>query len=185
MGDVEAAITVDARSGAAGFTSAALVPDRDLLALTMRIPEALVLVDLSALEDNGQKESLTTAALTFLPMPPSNDFNDRGADNNAQIGGAGMALAPDGRTLLVTHFNGNGVSVFDLALGAWGTEVAWIQDVGEAPFAIRVSPDGRYAVVANYIGEVDGDTASGVLTVLDIDPTSDRYLEVAAWLVNR
>lgn len=182
--DLEGVLDIEARSAFNGFMSSLVIPSRDLLAVTMRNPEALVLVDLTTLVDDDDKEVTRTAARAFIPM--ANQSDDAGSDSFANIGGAGMALADDENLLLATHFKGNAVSVFDLRQGAWGAEVAWIRDVGESPHVVRMSPDGRYAVVANYIGEVDEQfRTNGRLAVLDLDPTSDRYLEVAAWLVNR
>src|SRR6185503_10887795 len=98
-------------------------------------------------------EALEEVAVATLPLP---DFaEDAGVDTLATFGGAGMALT--GRLLLTTHFRGNGVSVLDRDLGAWGEEIAWIQDIGENPHVVRVSPDGRWAVVANYLGDVEDD----------------------------
>ncbi len=181
--DLEGLIRIDTGSGAAGFRSAEVSPSRDLLFLTMRQPDGVVLVDLSRLEDDADKELQELVAVAFLPLPELT--RDAGANTYASIGGAGMALTADERTLLVTHYAGNGVSVFDLDLQAWGAEIAWIRDVGENPHVVRISPDGRWAVVANYLGELDGQTASGTLTVIDLDPASPNYLEIAAWLTNR
>lgn len=181
--DLEGLIRIDTGSGAAGFRSALVSPSRDLLFLTMRQPDGVVLVDLSRLTDDGDKELQEEVAIAFLPMPDLS--RDVGVDTYATIGGAGMALTADERTLLVTHYTGNGLSAFDLDLGAWGSEIAWIRDIGEHPHVVRISPDGRWAVVANYLGELEGQTASGTLTVIDLDPESSNYLEIAAWLTNR
>ena len=96
-----------------------------------------------------------------------------------------MALTPDERLLLVTQFRDNAVTVYDRTMGPWGEVVRHIRDIGENPYAIRVTPDGRWAVVANYVGEVQDRDTSSTLAVIDLDPASPTYLEVVTWLVNR
>jgi hypothetical protein len=50
---------------------------------------------------------------------------------------------------------------------------------------VRVAPDGLTAVVANYTGDVVDGLASSTLVVIDLDPTSDTYLEPLTWIVNK
>jgi DNA-binding beta-propeller fold protein YncE len=66
-----------------------------------------------------------------------------------------------------------------------GTEVGYVSDIGENPHLVRISPDGKHAFVANYIGEIEENTTSSTLAIVDIDPNSESYLEVLTWLVNR
>jgi hypothetical protein len=40
-------------------------------------------------------------------------------------------------------------------------------------------------VVANYVGDVVEDAVSSTLAIIDLDPASERYLEVVAWLANK
>ena len=181
--DVESAIELSLRSANSGVISAKLIPSRDLLALTLREPEGIALVDLTKLVDDDTKERTRLAAVTVLPL--SSRADDAGDRNFAALGGAGMALTEDERTLLVTHFNGNALAAYDLELGAWGAQTDWIRDVGEGPHVVAISPTNKYAVVANYIGELDGETATGSLAVIDLSTSDDRHLEIAAWLVNR
>ena len=101
------------------------------------------------------------------------------------IGANGMALAQGEDLLLVTEFRNNLVDVYDLSMGAFGTLVAQVPYLGENPHVVRVSPDGRYAVVANYTGEVTENSTSGTIAVIDLDPDSPTYLEAVTWLVNR
>ena len=98
---------------------------------------------------------------------------------------AGMTLSADNRHLVVAHHRGNGVSIFDMEQDTFGAEIAWLAHVGENPHLVRLSPDGRYAVVANYVGEIEDKAASGTLSVIDMDPASETFLEVVTWLVNR
>ena len=49
-----------------------------------------------------------------------------------------------------------------------------------------LSPDGRYAVVANFAGEVSPtNLAESTLAIIDVDETSPTYLEVLTWVVNQ
>jgi hypothetical protein len=158
-----------------------LAPEEHILYVTMRQPDGIVLLDTSRLVDDDVTEALSEVSVATLPLPSLTE--DAGVDTVATIGGDGMALAGD--LLLVAHFRGNGLSVFDRRLGAWGEEIAWIQDIGENPHVVRISPDGRWAVVANYLGDVVEDAVSSTLAVVDLDPASERYLEVVAWLANK
>jgi len=181
--DLEGVLRIETGSARPGFRAAQIAPSRSLMYLTMLRPDGVVVVDLPRVVDNDVKDSQELVAVAVLPLPPAS--RDEGETTLSLIGGAGMALTPDERMLLVTHFRANGVSVVDLDQGAWGQEVAWIPDIGEEPHVVRISPDGRWAVVANYVGELEDNFTSATLAVIDLDPTSEGYLEVAAWLVNR
>jgi len=183
--DLEGVVEVDLAFGTVGgFRDLLVDPIRNQLYLTSIEPDGVAIVDLAPFVDNAEKEITVVTPEGILPLPDR--ARDAGAESNrTRIGGAGMALAPDGRTLIVTHFRGNGVAMFDLELGAFGEQVAWIPHVGENPHLVEIAPDGRYAVVANYVGEVEGNLASSTLAILDIDPLSASYQEVVAWIVNR
>ncbi|MEQ1500785.1 MAG: hypothetical protein ABMB14_01075 [Myxococcota bacterium] len=181
--DVEAVIQVDSGNAAAGFRSVTVAEDRGLAYLTMRNPEGLVVIDLDQIPDDDRKDLLFATAVTTIPMQSAGE--DAGVDTAASFGGDGMALTDDERMLLVTNFRGNALSVFDLDRGAWGEEVAWLPNLGENPHVVRISPDGRWAVVANYLGKVEDEVVSSTLAIVDLDPSSDRYLEAVSWLVNR
>ena len=94
-------------------------------------------------------------------------------------------MHPDGRHLLVSNFNNNSVSAFDLTLGAAGTLVAESRDLGENPYALSVSPDGRWLAVGNYLGEVDDRTTGSTVSLLDADPASPTFLQVVTTLANQ
>ena len=188
--DVEAVLAVAHTSDYFGFRDVLPRPGTDLLYATARYPDTVEVIDLSNVVDDDQAQYLRSQTLGDLPLPTLTDgggyqTGDAGVESVARIAGAGMALTPDERTLLVTHFRGNGLAAFDLELGAWGEEVAWIPDLGENPHDVTLTPDGRYAIVANYLGQVEDDLVSSTLAVVDIDPDSPTYLEVVTWLVNR
>lgn len=181
--DLETVIRLDSGGSGAGFRDGIVSRTRSLLYLTQRAPDALVAVDLHLVSDDDSKAPTDRAVVGVLPLPSS--LEDLGATTLAQFGGADMAMTADEHLLLVPHFRQNGVSVFDLDQGAIGAEIAWIPWVGENPIAARISPDQRYAVVANYVGSVVDSRVESSLAVIDLDPASDTFLEVVAWLVNR
>jgi DNA-binding beta-propeller fold protein YncE len=101
------------------------------------------------------------------------------------IGPAQMAIHPDGRHLFVTNFNTNSLLVYDLDLGPAGELVSEVLFLGENPYAIAFAPDGRSAVVANYLGETLGETGtSATLVVIDTDRDSPTWLEPLTWIAN-
>lgn len=186
--DVEAILVVTTTTGPRGFRDVEIVPGTDLLYATSWGPDALVVVDLSVLEDDDLKQAYTTSAVAALPL--ARGAEDAGVPSYVglggadQLSGADMALSGDGRTLFVPNYLDNSVEVFDLGLGAYGQEIHRIRYIGEAPHLIRFSPDGRFAVVANYVGEIDEGVAQSTLAVIDTDPASPTYLEVLTWLTN-
>jgi hypothetical protein len=179
--DIEEIVRVDSGSASAGFRGSALDPDSPLLYVTMREPDGVLVLDTSRLVDDALKNTSDEVAVATLPLPDLAE--DAGVLTFASIGGNGLAHALDS-LLLVAHFRGNALSVFDLSLGAWGEEIAWLPNIGEAPHLVRVSPDERWAVVANYLGDVNDDAVTSTLAIVDLDPESDRFLEVVTWLEN-
>ena len=69
--------------------------------------------------------------------------------------------------------------------GAYGEQVAYLPYIGENPHVVRVSPDGRFAVVANFLGDVEEGVVSSTLTVIDADPDSATFGTVLTTLVNK
>ncbi|MCA9491513.1 MAG: hypothetical protein KC621_16390 [Myxococcales bacterium] len=182
--DLETMVRVESGLTSTGYRDAIVSRSRGLLYLTQRAPDGLVIIDLDRVADDDTKAPTDLAAVAVLPLPDLGE--DLGARTVAPIGGAGMALTDDERFLLISHFRQNALSVVDLERGAWGEEIAWIPNVGENPHVVRVSPDQRYALIANYVGAVDPDNVTAAsLAVVDLDPDSADYLSVVAWLVNQ
>jgi hypothetical protein len=181
--NIETVLRVQSTTGQLGFQDVWLDTARDRLFLTAREPDAVVVVDLQGVVDDDRAEILDETAIGAIALRDLTD--DAGEQTYAGIGGAGMAYVPGLDLLLVTHFRANAVSVIDLSLGAFGAEVAWIDHVGENPHVVRVTPDGRYAVVGNYLGEVRAADVGSSLAWIDLDPTSPRFLEVVATVGNR
>ena len=180
--DLETVIRPLGGSATQGFTSTILSPSRGLLYATAKNPDGLWVFDLDVVVDDDRKDDVYSSELAVLPLPPlTEDAGDRTA---AAIGGAGMALTDDERTLLVTHFRDNSLFAFDLSLGDFGEPIAYAPYLGENPHVVRIAPDGRTAVVANYVGDVVDKLASSTLVVIDLDPESDTYLEPLTWIAN-
>lgn len=172
-------------SGSRGMFDALPIPGTDHLYVTGLNPSALLTLDLFDVVDDDSKQVHEGAVLSASAMRRAAD--DAGVDGIQGIPGAGMALRDlDGRRhLFVTHFRDNSVSIYDLDRGAYGEPVGYAPNVGENPHAVAVSPDGRYAVVANYLGYVDDSRVSSTLVVLDADPASPTFGQVLTTLVNR
>ena len=101
------------------------------------------------------------------------------------IGPGKMALSQDGTSLYVSNFNANSISVYDLSIGPYGQEIAELSTDGENPYALTLSPSGKHLVVANYTGDVDNEVSSSTLTIFDVDPDSETYLQRITQVVNQ
>lgn len=179
--DLETVLRFATVQNTAGFRGGVLDPVRDRLYLTARNPDAVAVLDTTRVEDDDDKEVTSETFLSTLAL--QNDAQDVGAESVAAIGGGRPLLAGD--LLVVPNFSDNSVSVFDMGLGPNGQEVAHIPWVGENPHLAALSPDGRWAIIANYLGDVEDEVASSTLALLDLDPTSPTYLTVPTRIVNR
>ncbi|MFZ5481204.1 MAG: hypothetical protein ACOZNI_30880 [Myxococcota bacterium] len=146
-------------------------------------PEGIYVLDVTAIDDDGDADLVREEIRAILPLPRSGE-RDEGVDTQSYVGPGRLVLHPDGQHLFATNFNDNSVSVYDLAL-AGGTLVAQATNVGENPYAIRISTDGTRAYVANYSGEVHDEAVASTLVVLDADPTSPSFLAPLTWVVNK
>jgi hypothetical protein len=181
--DVEGLLRIESFSGATGYRDVLLAPQHGWLLLLSNAPDAVVVLDADAVTDDAQKTVEWGVPIGTLALPAA--FEDAGERTFSAIGGAGMALSPDGSLLLVAHFRGNSVHAFDLTVDAVGREVAVIPYVGENPHVVRFAPDGRTAVVANYLGDVFDDRVESTLMIVDTDPSSPTFLEPLTWIANR
>jgi len=192
--DLEAVLEVSQSGYSSGFRDVATIPGTDLLYASGQVPDSLTVFDLSKLVDDDKKDVIQDAAIDTLPVrriPVASQgrpiqTEDPGAQTQATISGADLAATPDGKTLLMADFRENSLIAYDLGLGTHGQEVQRTQYLGENPYVVRLSPDGKYAVVANYLGDVDDDGVThSTLAIVDIDPTSPDYLQVVTWIKNR
>lgn len=180
--DLETLASFETITQTAGFRGGVVIPGRDRLVLTSRNPDGLAWLDLTQIEDDDSKEITRLAFVATEALQDS--AQDEGAESVASIGGARPALIDD--RLIVPQFRDNSVAVFDLTLGTHGEEIGYVPNLGENPHTAAISPDGRYAIVANYAGDLDKDgLASSTLAILDMDPSSPDYLTVVSWIRNR
>jgi DNA-binding beta-propeller fold protein YncE len=179
--DIEALLRIRTIPVLTGFRDVALSDD-GLLYATSRSPETVMILDISNVEDNAEKDLIYYEDVASLPLQDLSE--DEGAPSMGGVGGATLALNQEQNLLIATHFRDNSVSIFDLRLGDWGQEVRYLPELGENPYRVRISPDGRYAVVANYVGDIVDNWVSSTLVVIDIDPASDTYLEAVTWIAN-
>ncbi len=180
---VEAFLTTDVASGGAGFRGMVTSADGSRLYALNDSPEGVFVFDLSEVVDDAWGDAIYDAQIGFLPAPRGTE-RDQGAATVVSAGPTGLALLPDGNTLLVTNFNDNSLGVYDLRMGAYGQLVGEVTFLGENPHTVRVSPDGRYAVVACYEGDIGDTSVNSTLAVIDVDATSDTWLEVITWIAN-
>jgi len=184
--DVETVISVTNSSEAIGFRQVAVSPDGDRLIALNDSPNAVWWLDLSEIQDEAWGRISFDAVSGYIPAPRGN-VRDAGAGNQLSVGVGQMALHPDGRWLFVSNFNANSIGVYDLWLGPYGSFVQEIEQVGENPFALTFSPDGRHLVYGNYTGEVERESkaAASTIGVIDVDPDSPTWLQPLTWIVNR
>jgi hypothetical protein len=169
-------------AGSEGFRDAVAPPGSPYLYAVGEQPDAVVVFDLTAVEDDAYKDAITTAAVGSMPLPHWASAEDKGVTTGTRIAGAGMAIRDN--VLFVTHFSDNALFAFDLDRGVFGEQIGRVDAIGENPHTVSITPDGRFALVANYLGGVDEGLTSGTLAVIDVDPDSPTYLEVLTWVTN-
>jgi hypothetical protein len=180
--DVEDALRVYTSTSLAGFHDIQLGPN-GLLYLAAKEPDGIVVVDSSIIIDDDKKDLHYVQADAVLPMHDVTD--DAGEVSASFVGASGLAWVPGQDLLVATHFRDNSVSIFDLGLGPRGEEIRYIPQLGENPHLVRITPDGRHAIVAVYQGYVADGVTSPYLAVIDLDPTNATYLSVVSRIVNR
>ena len=185
--DIEAFLVVDSIGSTSGMRDAVVVredpTDPGFLYATARSPESVVVFDLSLVVDDDQKDIVQQAAVATLPG--RSVLDDEGVPNFSIVAGAGIA-ATDQDELLVAQYRANSLYVYDLTRGTHGELVRTVPFLGENPHVVRVSPDGRYALVANYLGEVSEEgEINSTLAVVDLRAGSSTRLEPIAWIVNK
>ena len=181
--DIEAILTIETSTGGAGFRGLTTVPGQPYLYALNDSPEGVYLFDLDLVEDDKTGDVVRDAFVGYLVSDRALE-RDAALDTVTSAGPTGMAATPDGSHLLVANFNANSVAAYDLRMGAYGEWVGEADLLGENPYLVRMSPDGRYAVVAMYVGEVETARVNSTLAVIDMDPESDRFMEVLTWIGN-
>jgi hypothetical protein len=157
-----------------------------------RQPDGVIVIDGERLTDGSTKRTIDDAALHVFPMVAENRLESPIFDpfafalpSPASAAGLAVRSGLDGDHLFASHFADNSVSTFDLNRGAYGAQVAYAGNLGARPHVVRVSPDGRFAVVASYQGDVEGNEVSSTLSILDADPASPTFGRLLTTLVNR
>ena len=182
--DIETVLPAPNSSSEAGFRQVLADPRGDRLLCLQDDPEAVVVLDISDVEDNAFAEVHNDTAVGHLPLRRGS-ARDEGVFTLTDVGPSNMVMHPDQRRLFVANYNGNSVSVFDLELGTWGQQVGEVNLVGEGPAGMTLTPDGTHLVVANLAGEItDSGLAQSTLAIIDVDETSPTYLEVRTWVTN-
>jgi DNA-binding beta-propeller fold protein YncE len=181
--DLEAVIELDGLSGGYGFRDLVISPQRGLAYVSTNEPDGLVVLDLSLVVDDATKDVVEGAAIGSIALPDAD--RDRGTNTSADVGAAGLALSADENLLLATHFRDNSVVAVDLTLGPYGEVIRRVDALGENPHVVRFAPDGTYAAVGLYSGDVVDNVASSTIALINTEPDSPEYLEVITWLANR
>ncbi|MEL6342051.1 MAG: hypothetical protein AAFV53_02890, partial [Myxococcota bacterium] len=182
--DIEAVFTFDVTNAESGFRQVEPVPGSDRLYAVNDDPESIMILDATELVDDAYPQLIYDAQLGALPAPPSS--RDEGVTPRSRVGPGDLIAHPDGERLFVSNFNANTVTVYDLTLGPVGSLIAEVTDVGENPYGMTLTPDGRHLVFGNYSGEVDNQVLTeSTIAVLDVDPDSPTYLSVLTWIANQ
>jgi hypothetical protein len=178
--DLEGVLIATNRPGAEGFRGMALGADGNRIYAVNDSPESVMVLRVSDLVDDAHGDVIRDVVVGALPTPRADV--DEGIKTYATVGPG--QVVRNGDYLYVTNFNANSIGVYDLRLGPYGQMVDEIL-LGENPYAMALHPAGHLLAVANYVGEADGDRVSSTLALLDVDPTSDTFLEVLGWVVNQ
>lgn len=182
--DVEAVLMLNTSVYATGYRQLLTRPGSDQLMALVDAPESIVQIDIGFLEDNEFGKAHYNIATGFIAAPRGNE-RDEGSNTMKSVGPGQMVMHPDGQRLFVSNFNRNSVTVYDLRIGPYGSQIREIRNVGENPYALAISPDGHHLVVGNYTGDVEDRVAHATLGIIDINPDSSTYLEAVSWIENR
>ncbi|MEE2752273.1 MAG: beta-propeller fold lactonase family protein [Myxococcota bacterium] len=177
----EAVLTTATRPGGIGVRGMALSSDSTTLFAINDSPESVMIVDVEPVLDDAVGQVFRDSVVASLPVPRAD--LDEGVETLASIGGGKVVRSGD--YLYVSNFNANSVGVYDLRLGTHGRLVEEVSLIGENPYAMSLRPDGKVLAIANYVGEAEGLATSSTIAFLDVDPTSDSFLEVQGWIVNK
>lgn len=172
-----------------GARSVIFSPNGERIYATTKVPDSVIVIDRTQLEERGAPRLVVDGAILGSVELEPGSAEDQGFETQGDIGPIGLALSRNGRYLWVANGNGNSVYTIDLSLGAVGEVIAVARNVGEVPVALALSPDERFLVVANYVGELEqrgkeSYVPHGSLVFLDADPTSPSFGQVVAQLKN-
>ena len=181
--DEEARIVLPTSMGSAGFRQVIPHPNGTELLAIGDSPEAVFIIDMSAIEDNATSERVYDIQSDWLPLPIGGE-DDAGERTRTSMGPGTMFVDTIYNRLFVSNFNANSITVFDLSVGG-GIQVAEFQSMGENPYAMALTPDGHQLVVSNYTGDLVEDVTHSTLSIFDVNPDSTTKYTLQTQVVNR
>ena len=149
-------------------------------------PEALLVLDFSRIEDDSEAQIYDDLLVGYAATARGVE-EDEGNPTIISGGPTNVVFDADEELAYVAHYNDNSVHVYRMGLGRDPVLIDVIEGMGEEPFDLVLTPDGKHLIVANYVGELQGETqnvAHSTLTVVDVDPQSETYHQVVTTLRN-
>ncbi len=150
-------------------------------------PEAVLVLDISSIEDDSEPQVYDDLVVGVAATARGVE-EDVGNPTIISGGPTNLVLSPDESLAYVAHYNDNSVHVYRLDAGRDPVLIQVVEGMGDEPFDVALSPDGRHLFVANYVGELEGPKQSVVhstVTVVDVDPASPTYHQIVTTLRNR
>ena len=181
--DEEARLILPTSMGSAGFRQVLPHPDGQHILAIGDSPEAVYIIDMTAVVDDAQTDRLYDLQSSWLPLPVGGE-DDAGERTRTSMGPGTMLIDEVHNRLFVSNFNANSISVFDLSVQN-GVQIAEIDTWGENPYAMALTPDAGTLVVSNYTGDVVENVAHGTLSVIDVNPLSESVYTVQTQVVNQ
>ncbi len=140
--------------------------------------------DLVIAEERAEGEFITEDVVeTFLPAARGQE-EDQGYETEVSVGPSAMTLSADASRAYVVNFNDNSLYVYDLDAGARGAVVAIVDTLDENPWEVALTPDERWAYVANYYGVGEAPVQHSTIQVVDVDESSPTFGRVLTRLTN-
>lgn len=180
--DVEAVLINNNNTGAYKSRDILAPQGSDWIYALNAAPDALVVYDATQIVDDGDTELVFDAPIGVLPLPRASTTVDNGVQTTVEVGPGRMVQV--GELLVVSNFNENSLSVIDPRLGTFGQVIGDVENIGENPFAMALSPDGTTLAVANYVGEILDQHVNPSVVLVDMDPDSETFMQPVATLVN-
>ncbi len=149
--------------------------------------EAVLVLDISPIEDDSEAQIYSDLVIGYAATARGVE-EDEGNPSVISGGPTNLVLSPSEDMAYVAHYNDNSVHVYRLDLGRDPVLIDVIEGMGDEPFDVALSPDGKLLFVANYVGELEGPTQNVVhstITVIDVDEESPTYHQILTTLRNR
>lgn len=149
--------------------------------------EAVLVLDISDIEDDSEMQIYDDLVVGYAATARGVE-EDQGNPSVISGGPTNLVLSPEEDLAYVAHYNDNSVHVYRLDLGRDPVLIDVIPGMGDEPFDVALSPDGKVLFVANYVGELEGPTQNVVhstVSVIDVDEDSPTYHQILTTLRNR